>query len=50
MIVIRVQTVIIHQVCVKMCDNGTLPFTPARNGAGAIDVDIATRNDISNDI
>ena len=34
----------------QMCDNGTLAFTPAGNGAGAIDVDIATRNDVSNDI
>ena len=32
-----------------MCENGTLPFTPAGNGAGAIDVDIAMRTDSSSD-
>ena len=36
-------------LCKYMCENGTLPFTPAGNGAGTIDVDIAMRTDSSSD-
>ena len=36
-------------LCKYMCENRTLPFTPAGNGAGAIDVDIAMRTDSSSD-
>ena len=36
-------------LCKDMCQNGTLPFTPAGNGAGVIHVDIAMRTDGSSD-
>ena len=36
-------------LCKYMCENGILPFTPAGNGVGAIDVDIAMRTDSSSD-